>query len=284
MKVGVAVLNYNRLEMLKRCLGSLHDTMAGSSFDCLIWDAGSDDGSQEWLRDTRNISWVSGVEFDDPPDPGCWPRFSYAQTVNRAAQWLSKRCGIEFFYPLNNDTIATSHWLGPCLETFTSDPTIGHVGSVVKYGPSSQPSMRNKAQSAGAFWVKWNNEWTTRSAYCMGQVVPDYVYDVDYAGFGMYRMDLFQQFGGLCEDYPPIYFDDPDWGLTLWTNGYRVVVDPRSVIIHDHLPLPDMYNEKERAHHFASIGPNKEKFLKKWSHILTPGGVRWSGLPHVVGC
>lgn len=279
--VGVAIINWNRLEMLKRCIQSVLETSAGVVFDLFVWDVGSTDGSYEWL--SREVSIFD--PFDARCDQLCSPpRLSYAQTVNQAARYLfAKYPEMVYFYPLNNDNYVLPGWLSACAETFASDPKIGHVGSCVWYGPSF-PQMSGKVQSAGAFFQHGMGGWTTRSAFVGQQTISTVpcCYEVDYNGFGMYRRDLFEKFGGLCEDYPPIYWDDPDWGFTLWSNGYRVVCDLRSMIVHDHTPNP--YIEPERQHHFAAIGPNKEKFMARWSHLLLPDGTRSPILPKVVGC
>ena len=279
-KVVVSVINYNRVEMLKRCVESVLSTSGGVVFDLLVTDAGSTDGGREWIEE-RSKAGAFRALLDPMPSLGDRPVYSYAEAVNRCAAELfwANPDGV-YYYPLNNDNMVQPNWLVHCVQTFASDPKIGHVGSSVWYGPSF-PQMSGKIQSAGAFF-KPVSGWTTRSAFVGQQTAPTGIYDVDYCGFGMYRRDLFEKFGGLCTDYPPIYWDDPDWGFTLWQNGYRVVCDPRSMIVHDHLPNP--YVEHERKHHFAPIGPNKAKFMFKWQGFLHPDGTRSEKLPKVVGC
>jgi len=280
-KVVVSVLNLNRLSMLQRCVESLL-LDAGIPFRFMVWDGGSDDGSVEWLLGSG-----LDVQYDDPPDPGCWPRYSYAQTVNRSAKYLFERYPeSEFFFTLNNDSIAIINWLAPLVETLSRDPRVGHVGPTVLYGQSTEPHMRGKVQSAGAFFMKQGLEWITRSAYCMGNP-PPHPFLADYTGFGLYRRDLFEKFGGLDEGFAPIYYDDASWGYTLWDNGYEVVVDSRAAIVHDHLSMAQMYLEKERSHHFSSnagSGENKQRFILKWAHLLQPDGTRSPILPPIVGC
>jgi len=285
--VGVAVINWNRLEMLKRCLASLRKNDGGAEFALLVNDAGSNDGSREWLGDAR----YGRLLFDPMPQPNCWPSYSYAQAVNRCARFLFKEYpSIRYFYTLNNDNYVHPGWLRACLDTFGRDEKIGHVGSKVIFGPAKGPPLAHTTQSAGAFFLRAFRDWQTRSAF-IGKPITlpeaNVEYDVDYSGFGMYRRDLFEQFGGLCEDYPPIYWDDPDWGFTLWTHGYRVVYCPGSEIVHDHLSEGVLYSEPERQHHFSSqagAGPNKAKFMAKWAHVLRPDGTRSPILPQIVGC
>jgi len=284
VRVGVAVINFNRLEMLKRCLASLN-LDAGIDFALVVNDAGSSDGSREWLRESG-----SQLLLDPMPDPGCWPAYSYAQAVNRCAKYLfEKYPEIEYYYPLNNDNYVHSGWLQRCIDEFEADPKVGHVGSKAIFGPAKGVPLAHTIQSAGAFFRWTAGGWQTRSAF-IGKPVDlpeaNRSYGVDYSGFGMYRRDLFEKFGGLCEDYPPIYWDDPDWGFTLWTHGYRVVYCPLSEIVHDHLSESQLYSEPERQHHFTSnagAGPNRAKFMTKWAVLLRPDGTRSSLLPPVVG-
>ena len=288
--VGVAVINFNRGKMLQRCLISLTVDSGIDDFAVLVNDAGSSDGSRRWLQENLANAGAN-LLFDPMPQPGCWPAYSYAQAVNRCARWLFERYpSIRYFYPLNNDCYVHPDWLRACVDLFERDEKIGHVGSKVIYGPAKDPPLAYSIQGAGAFFRFVGREWQTRSAH-IGKPITlpeaNVEYDVDYSGFGMYRRDLFEQFGGLCEDYPPIYWDDPDWGFTLWTHGYRVVYCPKSEIVHDHLSERVLYSEPERQHHFSSqagAGPNKQKFMAKWAHILRPDGTRSPILPRIVGC
>ncbi len=285
-RVGVAVINFNRLEMLKRCLESLSQDTSDVAFELMVNDAGSSDGSREWLKETGYR-----LLLDPMPDPGCWPAYSYAQAVNRCARFMFEEwTGLEYFYPLNNDNYVHLNWLSRCIDEFEADPEVGHVGSKVIWGPAKGAPLAGTIQSAGAFFRYVGTAWQTRSAF-MGRSTDlpaaNRSYDVDYSGFGMYRRDLFERFGGLCEDYPPIYWDDPDWGFTLWTKGYRVVYCPQSEIVHDHLSEAVLYSEPERQHHFQSNaggGPNRTKFMAKWAHLLKPDGHRSQLLPQIVGC
>jgi len=280
-KVGVAIINYNRLEMLKRCVQSVLETSGGVEFDLLVNDVGSTDGSRGWLEHNHGPFGMLLDVIPVIPRVQPTPLWSYAQSVNRCMRELvARNPETVFYYPLNNDNYVQPGWLSACVETFASDPTIGHVGSSVWYGPAF-PQMAGKVQSAGAFFQHGMGGWATKSAFCGQKTVPTEPFDVDYCGFGMYRRDLFEKFGGLCEDYSPIYWDDPDWGFTLWEAGYRVVCEPRSMIVHDHTPNP--YGEPERQHHFAAIGPNREKFMAKWKYFLRPDGTRSDFLPQVVG-
>lgn len=284
--IGVAIINYNRFAMLRRVVESVLATDGGVVFDLLVNDVGSTDGGRAWIAEQEALGRCKAL-FDPMPDDGP-PVYSYAQSVNRCATHLfAMNPDAAYYFPLNNDNEVRPGWLVRCVETYATDESIGHVGPKVLYGPEF-PQMAGKVQSAGAFFRHFGHEWQTRSAYC-GEpgtwVAPPYA--VDYCGFGMYRRDLFEKFGGLSEDFPPIYWDDPDWSLTLLTNGYRTVCDPRAVIIHDHLDTTRMYAEPERAHHFAANaggGPNKQKFLAKWNDVLMSDGRRASILPEVVGC
>jgi len=268
-RIAVCVLNWNRLEMLQRCVRSILDVDAGAEFDLIINDVGSTDDVREAIY--REYRHVAQLVFDPPSAEGP-PTRGYAESVNRVLRLAFSDKHTEFAFPLNNDNTVTPGWLVGCLQRFIRDREIGHVGPMVLYGPS-WPEKYGYVQSAGACFVEEpQHGWVTKSYY-EGRP-SDYPavleeYDAWYTGFGMYRRDLFEELGGLSEDYPPIYFDDADWGLRVWANQYRVAYTPHSIIFHDHPPA--FHEDPTRQHHIttnAGAGRNRALFLERWQGFL----------------
>jgi GT2 family glycosyltransferase len=63
---------------------------------------------------------------------------------------------------------------------------------------------------------------------------PDYPCYVQLAsgGASAYRRDLFCELGGFDPLFHPIYFEDNDLSYRAWQGGWRVILDPRSVVYH----------------------------------------------------
>jgi GT2 family glycosyltransferase len=58
--------------------------------------------------------------------------------------------------------------------------------------------------------------------------------DVDYcsAAFLLTRRDAWERLGGLDEGFAPAYYEDADYCMRLWADGWRVVYEPSAVVDH----------------------------------------------------
>jgi GT2 family glycosyltransferase len=57
---------------------------------------------------------------------------------------------------------------------------------------------------------------------------------VDYSSgaFLLIRRDLFEKLGRLDDAFAPVYYEETDFCMRLRQAGYRVIYDPRAVILH----------------------------------------------------
>lgn len=57
-----------------------------------------------------------------------------------------------------------------------------------------------------------------------------------YAGGGasLFLREPLQRYLRLSQAYAPFYFEDADWGMQAWAEGYRVLYCPRSQAVHEH--------------------------------------------------
>lgn len=128
---------------------------------------------------------------------------------------------------LNNDAIIEPGALGQALATLESDPGIGAVGARISL-------LDGSLQEAGS--IIWSD------GACLGYGrgdnpdAPPYRFrrDVDYCSgaFLLLRRQQFLDLGGFDEDYAPAYYEESDFCIRLWENGYRVVYEPRARITH----------------------------------------------------
>ena len=77
--------------------------------------------------------------------------------------------------------------------------------------------------------------------------------------------DLFKQVGGFDERYLPAYYEDTDLCMSLRAAGYRILVQPMSVVIHyEHITTV----VAGKGTNFKLQAQNKPKFLSKWGRVL----------------
>lgn len=122
---------------------------------------------------------------------------------------------------LNNDTIVIEGALDYLRDTLGSDG-VGAVGPCMPYA-----SMPNKIWACGGYIEK-------RKVRIGGlQPKNNYPYEVDYLPGAaiLCRTDLWRKIGGLNEVYFLAY-EEAEFCLEIRKHGFKVMVDPRSVILH----------------------------------------------------
>jgi glycosyltransferase involved in cell wall biosynthesis len=59
-KISIITPAYNMLSYLKACTCSVHDQ--GVPYEHIVIDGGSTDNTQDWLKESKNIRWISGKD------------------------------------------------------------------------------------------------------------------------------------------------------------------------------------------------------------------------------
>ena len=112
-QVTVVVVNLNRRQLLEACLRSL-ERQAGVSFETIIVDNASTDGSPEWVEEySRSAPYPVSLIRNQENRGFCG---SNNQGIARARG--------QFIALLNNDAEAEPGWLEQLLIAFTRSPGI----------------------------------------------------------------------------------------------------------------------------------------------------------------
>ena len=123
-------------------------------------------------------------------------------------------------------------------------------------------ACRRPAASCGATEPGWNvgrNDSPDDPRY-------GFLRDADYVSGAalLIRRELFERAGGFSETFAPAYYEDVDLCFSVRALGYRVVYQPRSVVVHyDGVTAGD---ERSGVKRFQEI--NRPKFREKWAAEL----------------
>ncbi|GAB7389189.1 hypothetical protein BSNK01_30270 [Bacillaceae bacterium] len=237
MKTSIIILTYNKLEYTKLCIDSIRQFTDPGSYEVIIIDNHSTDGTVEWLKQQSDLKVIFNKENVGFPK-GCNQGIEVASGDN--------------ILLLNNDTVVTKNWLHNLLIGLYSSSDIGAVGPVTNAAAyySTIPVQYKNLEEMHRFANQYNqsnpNLWEERLkliGFCM-----------------LIKREAVEKVGLLDERFTPGNFEDDDYSIRLREAGYRLLLCKDTFI-----------------HHFGSISwrdnistfsrlltKNEQKFKEKW--------------------
>jgi hypothetical protein len=214
--VTVVVANLNRKALLEDCLHSL-EAQRGVSFELVVVDNASTDGSPEWVERYAQAAPFSVHLIRNTENMG----FCAANNQGIAAA----RGG--FVALLNNDAEAEPGWLEQMLLAFSRGEDVGMAASKILVW--EDPSQIDKA--GHLIWLDGQNRGRGSGEIDEGQYdAEEEVLWPDGAAC-MYRKSMLDQIGGFDEDLFA-YGDDAELGLRARIAGWRCIYMPKAVVRH----------------------------------------------------
>jgi GT2 family glycosyltransferase/glycosyltransferase involved in cell wall biosynthesis len=219
------------------CLRSLASCGDERLFEVIVVDDCSPDETGEQLRR------VEGVRVVTTPE-----NLGFIGACNAGA--ATARADVLVF--LNNDTEVTPGWLDALLEVLERDATVGLVGAML-VGEDGLVQ-----ESGGIIWADGSG-WNYGRGEAVDSASVRALRDVDYcAGAAIaVRRSLFELLGGFDQRYAPAYYEDTDLCFGIRAAGYRVVVQPESVVVH-----------KEGGSHGKHASGGLKRFQNVNRHVL----------------
>src|SRR5690242_6279181 len=209
--ISVVIVNWNRKELLRACLGSLA-AQRNVHFETIVVDNGSTDGSAEMAAREFDVQVICNAE-----------NRGFCAANN---QGIAAARG-ELIALLNNDAEAGPEWLAELARACSSREDVGMAASKVlvwedprridKAGHLTFPDGQNRGRGSGALDEgQFDREeevlWPDGCA-------------------AMYRKRMLDEIGGFDEDFFA-YGDDAELGLRARIAGWTCVYAPRAVVRH----------------------------------------------------
>ena len=214
--IRVVVVNWNRKELLRRCLESLaHQTHP--SFEVVVVDNGSSDGSVEMVRDFTEYYPSGLVILQNQENRG----FCAANNQGFAG------AGNEFIALLNNDAEADPGWLQAMESAMRSSSGVGMVASKILVWEDPQ-----RIDKVGhLIYMDGQNRGRGTGQLDHGQF--DRVEEVLWPDgcACLYRRAMLDEIGGFDEDFFA-YADDAELGLRARWAGWKCLYTPHAVVRH----------------------------------------------------
>ena len=239
-QVSIVVPVYNHLDQTRHCLRSLAAAGAKCTFEVIVVDDGSTDGSAEWLAACPQVRVQRMAE-----------NRGFVSACNAGADIARGR----YVVFLNNDTEVTAGWLDALMGTFAVHPDCGLVGAKLIYPDGS-------LQEAGGIVFADGNACNYGRGGSPQDPRYNFVREVDYCSGACMALptELFRSLGGFDLRYMPAYYEDTDLAFSVRAAGYQVLYQPHAEVVHF---------EGKTAGTDASLGIkrfqriNREKFAAK---------------------
>ena len=233
---SIVIPVWNKVELTRQCLTALGPATEDVSFELIVVDNGSTDGTKEFLAslggDVRIITNQDNLGF--------------AKACNQGAAAARGRCLVF----LNNDTIPVAGWLRALVEEVDAHPDVAIVGSKLLYADRT-------VQHAGV-------------AIDRSTLTPYHIYkrfadthpavnkrrelNVVTAACLLIRRNSFTDADGFDEGYVN-GFEDADLCLKVRERNGRIVYQPKSVLFH----LESQTDGREDR-----TTDNGGRFLQRW--------------------
>jgi len=206
----VIIPNFNGKHFLKECFDSLNDQK--SSFDVIIVDNGSTDGSADFIADNypeyRLIRNKNNLGFSSAVNQGI------------------KSSNSDFVLLLNNDVVLGANCISNLLECIRGDVKLFSVASkMVQYHNKSLIDDAGDEYTLLGYTKKVGNGKSAELYQSVREVFSA------CAGAALYRRSVFNDMGYFDENFFA-YMEDVDIGYRARIYGYKSLYCPKAVVYH----------------------------------------------------
>ena len=215
MKVSVVTPNYNGKDFLYAYFESLNKN-SNEIGEVIIVDNGSNDGSQEFIRNYREKVDFPIVLIENSQNLG------FAEAVN---QGISK-ARYDYVFSLNNDTVVEKSAILELLNLLNTDGRIFSVSS--KMVQFNNPELIDDAgddYTLLAYTKKRGNNQNLNNFIEVSEIFSS------CAGAALYRKDLLEELDGFDSEFFA-YMEDVDLGYRARINGYKNLFCPNAIVYH----------------------------------------------------
>lgn len=237
-KTSIVILTYNNIAYSKQCIQSIREHTEKGTYEMIIVDNNSTDGTQEWLRQQDDITLKLNQKNEGFPK-GC----------NMGIELAGKENDILL---LNNDTVVTPRWLENLNKCLHSEETVGAAGAVcnhnenLQWGGFTYENMDEMKCLAEANNISDSLKWEEKIfliGFCL-----------------LIKRKVLDKIGLLDESYSPGYVEDNDLSLRIAAAGYKLM------LCHDcfvHHVLGSGFR-KDLGRFYPVLFANRAYFKKKW--------------------
>jgi hypothetical protein len=225
LDVSVVIVNWNTCALLRDCLASIYRESESLTFEIIVVDNASADGSREMIQQ----EYPSAILVENKENRG------FAAANNQGIRLAIGR----YLLLLNPDTLILDRAIEKVVEFAESRPDCGVIGcqvweneDIIQHTCFAFPSFSNALLStmglaalfpqSRVFGKETLGSWDRTS---------EREVDVVSGMFMLCRREAVEEVGLMDEDYF-IYAEEADWCFRFWKCGWRRVFTPCARILH----------------------------------------------------
>ncbi|MCB2356992.1 glycosyltransferase [Clostridium estertheticum] len=237
-KTSIIILTYNNLIYNHICIDSIRKYTKENTYEIIVVDNNSSDGTREWLKEQKDIKVILNDENVGFPK-GC--------NIGIAAS--DKENDILF---LNNDTVVTPRWLDNLKIALYSDDKLGAAASITNNCSNYQSvrvpyiDVKDMIPFADDNNISDPNKWEEKTrlvAFCM-----------------IVKRDVLNIIGHMDERFTPGNFEDDDLCMRIIEAGYKMILCNDSFIHH----FGSSSFNKDSTKFNNLLKENRKKIEDKW--------------------
>ena len=240
---SIIIPTFNNLDLTRDCLESIQRHTAPGTYEVIVVDNGSTDGTPDFLRRLQDRGRVRVILNQN--------NLGFAPACNQGAQAAQG----EFLLFLNNDTEVTSGWLEELVRSAREHPRVAAVGSKLLYPDNTVQHAGVTISSEKKFFHIYKSFHKDHPAVNKARN-----FQILTAACLLVKREPFFKEGGFDESYRNGW-EDVDLCLRFGQQGLQLLYNPRSVVYH---------LESKTAGRFDREAENSQLLLARWDHLLVP--------------
>lgn len=247
-RVSVIIPVYGKFALTYDCIRSIAQHLPEASFEVIVVDDCSTD--ETLLAPLVFGGTVRVIRHDS--------NLGFVKSCNRGAEAARG----EFLFFLNNDTLLRPGWLDELVRTFERSERIGVAGAKLLFADGSLQEAGGIVWRLGDGWNWGRHANPDEPRFC-------HLRDADYVSGAalMIPAALFRQLGGFDLHFAPAYYEDTDLCFRVRQAGWRVVVQPLSVVVHLEGQTSGTSVTGSGMKRFQAV--NHRKFFQRWKGVLS---------------
>jgi len=235
MKISVVIPNWNGEKLVKKNLPEVIAVLPKDT-EVIVVDDGSTDSSVNLLKKLQpKLGFKLVVNGRN---------LGFLKTCNKAAKLVKG----DLLMLLNTDVIPQRGFLEPVLDHFKDEKVFAVSFNESKYG--------------------WAKIWWRGGFIHIGdggQNKKPHITAWGSGGSAVFRKSIWKKLGGFDPIYHPFYWEDFDIGFRAWTNGYKIIWEPKALVEHKHEASTSKLNPL-----YVNLIKERNQLLFIWKNISNP--------------